>query len=42
VIWHGDRADRGDDPGPDVHPALLKIGVEEVLAATLGGPAGRD
>jgi ADP-heptose:LPS heptosyltransferase len=32
AIWHGTRAERGDDPGPDVHPALLKIGVDEVLA----------
>jgi ADP-heptose:LPS heptosyltransferase len=30
-IWHGVRADRGDSPGPDVHPALLAIGVDEVL-----------
>jgi len=30
-IWHGTRADRGDSPGPDVHPALLAIGVDEVL-----------
>jgi ADP-heptose:LPS heptosyltransferase len=32
AIWHGTRAERGDDPGPDVHPALLKIEVDEVLA----------
>jgi ADP-heptose:LPS heptosyltransferase len=32
AIWHGTRADRGDDPGPGVHPALLRIGVDEVLA----------
>jgi ADP-heptose:LPS heptosyltransferase len=31
AIWHGTRADRGDSPGPDVHPALLAIGVDEVL-----------
>jgi ADP-heptose:LPS heptosyltransferase len=31
AIWHGTRADRGDAPGPDVHPALLAIGVDEVL-----------
>jgi ADP-heptose:LPS heptosyltransferase len=33
AIWHGTRADRGDAPGPGVHPALLRIGVGEVLAA---------
>jgi ADP-heptose:LPS heptosyltransferase len=32
AIWHGTHAERGDDPGPAVHPALLKIGVDEVLA----------
>jgi hypothetical protein len=32
AIWHGTRADRGDAPGPHVHPALLAIGVDEVLA----------
>ena len=32
AIWHGTRAERGDHPGPDVHPALLRIGVDEVLA----------
>jgi ADP-heptose:LPS heptosyltransferase len=42
AIWHGERADRGDDPGPAVHPALLKIGVDEVLAAALGTPLRRD
>jgi len=31
AIWHGTRADPGDAPGPDVHPALLAIGVDEVL-----------
>jgi ADP-heptose:LPS heptosyltransferase len=30
-IWHGTHAERGDSPGPDVHPALLAIGVQEVL-----------
>ena len=30
-IWHGTRAGRGDSPGPDVHPALLAIGVDEVI-----------
>ena len=32
AIWHGTRVDRGDAPGPEVHPALLAIGVDEVLA----------
>lgn len=32
AIWHGTRAGRGDDPAPGVHPALLTIGVDEVLA----------
>ena len=27
----GTRADPGDAPGPQVHPALLAIGVDEVL-----------
>jgi ADP-heptose:LPS heptosyltransferase len=33
AIWHGSTAERGDDPGPDISPALLLISVEEVLAA---------
>src|SRR4029450_13442480 len=33
AIWHGTRVDPGDAPGPGVHPALLSIGVGEVLAA---------
>ncbi|MDT5038113.1 MAG: hypothetical protein QOE03_3298 [Micromonosporaceae bacterium] len=33
AIWHGRRADPGDDPGPDPHPALLEITVEEVVTA---------
>jgi ADP-heptose:LPS heptosyltransferase len=33
AIWHGTRAERGDAPGPQVHPALLLVGVDEVLAA---------
>jgi ADP-heptose:LPS heptosyltransferase len=33
AIWHGTRAERGDLPGPDVHPALLLISVAEVLSA---------
>ena len=33
AIWHGVRSEPGDAPGPEVHPALLAIGVDEVLAA---------
>jgi ADP-heptose:LPS heptosyltransferase len=33
AIWHGVRSEPGDGPGPDAHPALLAIGVDEVLAA---------
>jgi ADP-heptose:LPS heptosyltransferase len=33
AIWHGTRAEPGDGPGATVHPALLRITVEEVLAA---------
>jgi ADP-heptose:LPS heptosyltransferase len=33
AIWHGVRSERGDAPGPEVHPALLAIDVDEVLAA---------
>jgi hypothetical protein len=33
AIWHGTKAEPGDAPGPAVHPALLRIGVDEVLAA---------
>jgi hypothetical protein len=32
AIWHGIRVDPGDSPDPDVHPALLAVGVDEVLA----------
>jgi hypothetical protein len=32
VIWHGTRSEPGDSPAPGVHPALLAIGVEEVVA----------
>jgi ADP-heptose:LPS heptosyltransferase len=32
-IWHGHTAEPGDGPGPDAHPALLEIDVDEVLAA---------
>jgi ADP-heptose:LPS heptosyltransferase len=42
AIWHGDRADRGDDPGPAVHPALLEISVDEVLAAAVEDQPGKD
>jgi ADP-heptose:LPS heptosyltransferase len=31
-LWHGTHNEPGDRPGP-VHPALLAIGEEEVLAA---------
>lgn len=37
AIWHGTRADPGDAPGPDPHPALLRIDVAEVLAAAQAG-----
>jgi len=33
AIWHGTRAERGDTLDPGVHPALLRVGVDEVLAA---------
>jgi hypothetical protein len=33
AIWHGTRADPGDDPGREPHPALLRITPDEVLAA---------
>ena len=33
AIWHGVRSEPGDASGPEVHPALLAIGVDEVLAA---------
>ncbi|AEV83542.1 glycosyl transferase [Actinoplanes sp. SE50] len=33
VIWHGTSSERGDRPGPDVHPALLAVTVDEALAA---------
>ncbi|GAA4960105.1 glycosyltransferase family 9 protein [Actinoplanes utahensis] len=32
ALWHGTSSERGDLPGP-VHPALLAIGEDEVLAA---------
>ena len=34
AIWHGTRAERGDTTDPGVHPALLRVTVDEVLAAT--------
>ncbi|MEU8609595.1 glycosyltransferase family 9 protein [Actinoplanes sp. NPDC048791] len=33
AIWHGTRAERGDTMDPGVHPALLRVSVDEVLAA---------
>jgi ADP-heptose:LPS heptosyltransferase len=33
AIWHGTRAERGDSMAPGVHPALLRVGVDEVVAA---------
>jgi ADP-heptose:LPS heptosyltransferase len=33
AIWHGTRSEPGDRPGPRVHPALLAVGVREVLDA---------
>jgi ADP-heptose:LPS heptosyltransferase len=33
AIWHGTRAERGDTLDPGVHPALLQVSVDEVLAA---------
>jgi ADP-heptose:LPS heptosyltransferase len=33
AIWHGTRVDPGDSPDVDVHPALLAVDVDEVLAA---------
>jgi ADP-heptose:LPS heptosyltransferase len=39
VIWHGTRNDRGDLPGPGVHPALLAVTPEEVLSAAAMIPA---
>jgi hypothetical protein len=33
AIWHGSRSEPGDSTEPGVHPALLAIDVEEVLAA---------
>jgi ADP-heptose:LPS heptosyltransferase len=33
AIWHGTRAEPGDGTGPEVHPALLDISVDEVVSA---------
>lgn len=33
AIWHGTRADPGDAPGCEPHPALLRITPDEVLEA---------
>jgi ADP-heptose:LPS heptosyltransferase len=33
AIWHGTRSEPGDRPGPGVHPALLSVATDEVLAA---------
>jgi ADP-heptose:LPS heptosyltransferase len=33
AIWHGTRAERGDTMDPGVHPALLRVSVDEVLVA---------
>jgi ADP-heptose:LPS heptosyltransferase len=33
ALWHGSTAEPGDAPGPGIHPALLLISVDEVLAA---------
>ncbi|MEU8662731.1 glycosyltransferase family 9 protein [Actinoplanes philippinensis] len=38
ALWHGTRSERGDLPGP-VHPALLAITPDEVLAAATGALA---
>jgi ADP-heptose:LPS heptosyltransferase len=42
AIWHGTRTDPGDAPGPGVHPALLAIGADEVLAAVGDVERARD
>jgi ADP-heptose:LPS heptosyltransferase len=33
AVWHGTRAERGDTMDPGVHPALLRVSVDEVLTA---------
>jgi ADP-heptose:LPS heptosyltransferase len=40
AIWHGTRSEPGDAPGPDVHPALLRITPDEVLAAAADAARG--
>jgi ADP-heptose:LPS heptosyltransferase len=42
AIWHGTRAEPGDSMDPGVHPALLRVGVEEVLAAAGEAERARD
>jgi ADP-heptose:LPS heptosyltransferase len=37
ALWHGTGVDPGDSPDPDPHPALLRITVDEVLAAAGAG-----
>jgi ADP-heptose:LPS heptosyltransferase len=41
AIWHGTRAERGDTLDPQVHPALLQVGVDEVLAAATAAEKAR-
>ncbi len=41
AIWHGTAVDRGDDPGPDPHPALLAVTGAQVLAAAAEALAAR-
>jgi ADP-heptose:LPS heptosyltransferase len=41
AIWLGNAVDRGDDPGPDPHPALLAITPDAVLAAAAAVQAAR-
>lgn len=42
AIWHGTRAERGDTLDPGVHPALLRVSIEEVLAAAEAAERGRS
>jgi ADP-heptose:LPS heptosyltransferase len=41
AIWHGTRSERGDAPGPGVHPALLAVSPDEVLAEVASALSGR-
>jgi ADP-heptose:LPS heptosyltransferase len=41
AIWHGTRAERGDTLDPGVHPALLQVSVDEVLAAAADAEKAR-